>query len=83
MAFPACVDQHALVDAYPDTERLTLRPFTIDDAELLIELDSDPAVMRLRRAEWGKGHAAEGSEHGGVRCEITREQWEDPHGAGR
>jgi RimJ/RimL family protein N-acetyltransferase len=28
------------------TERLELRRFTADDAELLIELDSDPAVMR-------------------------------------
>lgn len=46
LAFPVCVDQYALVDAYLDTERLTLRRFTADDAELLIELDSDPAVMR-------------------------------------
>ncbi len=28
------------------TGRLVLRPFTADDAELLVELDSDPAVMR-------------------------------------
>ena len=28
------------------TERLVLRRFTADDADLLIELDSDPAVMR-------------------------------------
>ena len=28
------------------TERLTLRRFAADDADLLIELDSDPAVMR-------------------------------------
>jgi RimJ/RimL family protein N-acetyltransferase len=34
------------VHAYLNTERLTLRHFTADDAELLIELDSDPAVMR-------------------------------------
>ncbi|MGW1209313.1 GNAT family N-acetyltransferase [Streptomyces sp. NPDC002499] len=34
------------VDTYLDTERLTLRRFTADDADLLIELDSDPAVMR-------------------------------------
>ncbi|GIF00433.1 GNAT family acetyltransferase [Paractinoplanes rishiriensis] len=46
MAFPARVDQDALVNAYLDTERLTLRRFTSDDADLLIELDSDPAVMR-------------------------------------
>ncbi|WP_436535423.1 GNAT family N-acetyltransferase [Actinoplanes sp. HUAS TT8] len=32
--------------AYLTTERLTLRHFTADDADLLIELDSDPAVMR-------------------------------------
>ncbi|MFI5952360.1 GNAT family N-acetyltransferase [Cryptosporangium sp. NPDC051539] len=31
---------------YLDTERLILRRFTTDDADLLIELDSDPAVMR-------------------------------------
>lgn len=29
-----------------ETERLTLRPFTADDGDLLVELDSDPAVMR-------------------------------------
>nr|WP_240933529.1 GNAT family N-acetyltransferase [Cellulomonas sp. IC4_254] len=28
------------------TERVTLRPFGPDDADLLVELDSDPAVMR-------------------------------------
>ncbi|MFF9151649.1 GNAT family N-acetyltransferase [Streptomyces sp. NPDC014846] len=31
---------------YLETERLTLRRFTSDDADLLIELDSDAAVMR-------------------------------------
>jgi RimJ/RimL family protein N-acetyltransferase len=40
------MNQDALVNAYLDTERLTLRHFTADDAELLTELDSDPAVMR-------------------------------------
>lgn len=34
------------MDTYLETERLTLRHFTADDADLLIELDSDPAVMR-------------------------------------
>ncbi|MEU8794331.1 GNAT family N-acetyltransferase [Streptomyces sp. NPDC048643] len=34
------------MDTYLETERLTLRCFTADDADLLIELDSDPAVMR-------------------------------------
>ena len=34
------------VDTYLKTERLVLRHFTADDADLLIELDSDPAVMR-------------------------------------
>jgi RimJ/RimL family protein N-acetyltransferase len=29
-----------------ETERLVLRRFTADDADLLIELDGDPAVMR-------------------------------------
>ncbi|MFJ1730702.1 GNAT family N-acetyltransferase [Streptomyces sp. NPDC088254] len=32
---------------YSETERLTLRRFTAADADLLIELDSDPAVMRF------------------------------------
>ncbi|WP_042432459.1 GNAT family N-acetyltransferase [Streptacidiphilus anmyonensis] len=32
--------------SYLETDRLTLRHFTADDADLLIELDSDPAVMR-------------------------------------
>lgn len=34
------------MDVYLDTERLALRRFTANDADLLIELDSDPAVMR-------------------------------------
>lgn len=41
------MDHHARVDAYLDTDRLTLRHFTPDDVDLLIELDSDPAVMRF------------------------------------
>lgn len=36
----------APVHTYLETERLTLRPFAADEADLLIELDSDPAVMR-------------------------------------
>ncbi|MEH0423468.1 GNAT family N-acetyltransferase [Streptomyces sp. B21-083] len=32
---------------YLETERLALRRFTADEADLLIELDSDPAVMRF------------------------------------
>ncbi|MFF5078005.1 GNAT family N-acetyltransferase [Actinoplanes sp. NPDC000266] len=35
------------MSVYLSTERLTLRQFTADDADLLIELDSDPAVMRF------------------------------------
>ncbi|RAG86019.1 N-acetyltransferase [Streptacidiphilus pinicola] len=34
------------MEIYLETERLVLRRFTADDADLLIELDSDPAVMR-------------------------------------
>lgn len=34
------------VHTYLQTGRVTLRPFAADDADLLIELDSDPAVMR-------------------------------------
>ncbi|OLF07995.1 hypothetical protein BLA60_24285 [Actinophytocola xinjiangensis] len=32
--------------AFLETERLRLRRFTLDDADLLVELDSDPEVMR-------------------------------------
>ncbi|WP_210728435.1 GNAT family N-acetyltransferase [Cellulomonas septica] len=32
---------------YLRTHRVTLRPFRADDADLLVELDSDPAVMRF------------------------------------
>ncbi len=34
------------VTPYLESERLALRPFAAADADLLIELDSDPAVMR-------------------------------------
>jgi len=34
------------VETYLETDRLALRRFTADDADLLIELDSDPAGMR-------------------------------------
>lgn len=34
------------MDSYLETERLALRRFTAEDADLLIELDGDPAVMR-------------------------------------
>ncbi|WP_339133933.1 GNAT family N-acetyltransferase [Streptomyces sp. f51] len=34
------------METYLETERLALRRFTADDADLLIELDGDPAVMR-------------------------------------
>jgi RimJ/RimL family protein N-acetyltransferase len=37
----------AAVDTYLQTERVTLRRFAADEADLLIELDSDPAVMRF------------------------------------
>ena len=30
-----------------ETERLTLRPITEDDVDLLVALDADPAVMRF------------------------------------
>lgn len=35
------------VETYLETERLALRQFTAEDADLLIELDSDAAVMRF------------------------------------
>ena len=38
--------QDRLVENYLETERLVVRRFTADEADLLIELDSDPAVMR-------------------------------------
>ncbi|WP_203758736.1 GNAT family N-acetyltransferase [Cellulomonas chitinilytica] len=34
------------MDTYLQTERVTLHPFSVGDADLLIELDGDPAVMR-------------------------------------
>ena len=39
--------RYTRVDVFLKTERLTLRPFTADDIELLVELDSDPEVMRF------------------------------------
>jgi len=33
-------------EVYLETERLVLRRFTADDVDLLVELDSDPEVMR-------------------------------------
>ncbi len=39
------------MDTYLQTERLALRLFTAEDADLLIELDSDPAVMRYLGGE--------------------------------
>jgi RimJ/RimL family protein N-acetyltransferase len=35
------------VDVYLETERMRLRRFTADEADLLIDLDSDPEVMRF------------------------------------
>lgn len=35
------------MEVFLETERLVLRRFTIDDVELLFELDSDPEVMRF------------------------------------
>ncbi len=34
------------MDVYLETERLVLRRFTAGDVDLMVELDSDPAVMR-------------------------------------
>lgn len=44
------IDIHANPDpeeTYLETERLMLRRFRMDDADLLVELDSDPDVMRF------------------------------------
>lgn len=43
---PPSFGHDQLVEPYLETERLALRHFTAADADLLIELDSDPAVMR-------------------------------------
>jgi RimJ/RimL family protein N-acetyltransferase len=43
---PARLGHDPHVTTYLESERLILRPFAADDADLLIELDSDPAVMR-------------------------------------
>lgn len=40
-------DVDADVDVVTETERLVLRRFTRDDPDLLVELDSDPEVMRF------------------------------------
>jgi RimJ/RimL family protein N-acetyltransferase len=42
----SCSCMLAAVNLYLQTERVELRRFRLDDADLLIELDSDPAVMR-------------------------------------
>ena len=39
--------QHGAVDVFLETERLALRRFTDNDADLLVELDSDPEVMHF------------------------------------
>lgn len=46
MGSAAPVGHPGRVSTYLATDRLTLRPFTTDEADLLVELDSDPAVMR-------------------------------------
>lgn len=46
MGCPVRVGHAQGVTTYLATERLTLRPFSADEADLLIELDSDPEVMR-------------------------------------
>jgi len=43
---PRFSPRHLLMNIYLETERLRLRQFTSADADLLIELDSDPEVMR-------------------------------------
>jgi RimJ/RimL family protein N-acetyltransferase len=43
---PGLPQHDRLVEIWLETERLALRRFTADDADLLIELDGDPAVMR-------------------------------------
>jgi RimJ/RimL family protein N-acetyltransferase len=42
------IEQQAPVGASPtfETERLSLRPVTLDDVDALVALDADPAVMR-------------------------------------
>ena len=35
------------MEVYLETERMQLRRFTAEDVDLLVELDSDPAVMRF------------------------------------
>ena len=46
MGEPTGLGHDRQMDTYLETERLALRRFTADEADLLIELDSDPAVMR-------------------------------------
>jgi RimJ/RimL family protein N-acetyltransferase len=42
----ACDEKDSAVQIFLETERLILRRFTEDDVENLVELDSDPEVMR-------------------------------------
>lgn len=54
---PARFGHAGRVDTYLQTDRVALRRFRTEDADLLIELDSDPAVMRFLSG--GEGTAPE------------------------
>jgi RimJ/RimL family protein N-acetyltransferase len=41
------MEQDSCVKTFLETERLVLRRFTADDVDILVELDSDPAVMHF------------------------------------
>jgi RimJ/RimL family protein N-acetyltransferase len=63
----------AVVDVLLTTERLSLRRFTPDDLALLVELDSDPEVMRWLTG--GRPTPAEAVEHGEVEYALTRAEY--------
>ena len=59
------------MQVFLETERMVLRRFTAADVDHLVDLDSDPEVMRLltdeitlgyrlRQAVWGHGYTTEG-----------------------
>ena len=62
-----------------ETERLTLRPITVDDVDLLVGLDADPAVMRFISG----GAPTPRHEAEGIVRRSLRHRWiaSDPSGA--
>ena len=56
-----------------ETARLRLRPFTADDVDRLVELDSDPEVMRY--ITYGVPTPRDANERAAVKYSLTRLDW--------